>query len=80
MDSKTDINPAPVHRFVRRWPRVTFELWYVIVEVADVQLGVGWWYAGKRLALSWLHFTRTYYDGNWWSLRIGPVFICRGPY
>lgn len=48
-------------------------------------VGVGWWRCGNKIpsllnSWQWLSYTKTYYDGWWWAIRIGPFFVSRGPY
>lgn len=43
-------------------------------------VGVGWWKVGNKIPWRWLSYDKLYYDGQWWFLRIGPLFISRGPY
>lgn len=52
--------------------KITCERWNIAIVCGDVIVGLGWWYAQGKISWQLLHFYRMYYDGNWWSLRIGP--------
>jgi hypothetical protein len=50
--------------------------WYISLDTDGFSIGLGWWEDSYILFVC----DNIYYDGNWWSFRLGPLFICRGPY
>lgn len=58
------------------YPRFSAGRWNVAVEFGDHVFGIGWW-KGSSKALAW---SRGYYDGQWFGVRVGPLFYSRGPY
>lgn len=53
--------------------------YYIAVEFGDARsIGIGWW--TRRHWMRWFIWSKLYYDGNWFGVRIGPFFYCRGPY
>lgn len=55
--------------------------WYAYVQYDTRAIGLGWWTPGHRRRLDgWLHWGTIYYDGKWFSWRLGPLFYWKMPY
>jgi hypothetical protein len=58
--------------------------WNMMLSSPEDQysMGIGWWVRGHWKELSgWLMFRTLQYDGGrWWSVRLGPFFLCRCNY
>jgi hypothetical protein len=53
---------------------------YVYVSYDRRAIGLGWWTAGHRWRLDgWLDYSTIYYDGEWFTWRVGPLFYWRTP-
>lgn len=51
--------------------------WYINLNIDDERsIGIGWWTRSAK----WFFWMRTYYDGNWFAVRVGPFYYTRGPY
>lgn len=50
--------------------------WYACLNITSWTFGIGWWKGSSKV----FTFTFYYYDGNYFGGRLGPLFICRGPY
>lgn len=56
--------------------KTTVARWYILLEIGDVCIGLGWWPHSYKL-FAW---DSGWCDGRLWALRLGPLFVSRGPY
>jgi len=56
--------------------KITKGRWFVWLDIGDVFIGLGWWRNSYKL-YGW---DSDWHDGRMWAIRLGPLFVSRGPY